>query len=298
MLHCRLLLCCSLTPIANALSGVAHKPSRNASKVVFRRDDSSAQKAVIDAGGHYNHKALSTQLSVVHGSDAWMSRKPKVVLMVMDSERWHPYVNHTLASLKHFGYDFETMSALDGWIKGEAIDHIKNLSDVNFNLDKLSLPQQGCFASHVAAWRQSQHWQRPIISLESDTIAVRAWDVEQSVYAQYDLLLVHTHDKVQQRCNQTGSAYVREGRQYWWGAGAVLFTGRRQPVVEEMLRRRIDKPLDHWMNEMWEGGHLRIGSLCPTFFRQTQDHDSQIPGPKDWLYMEKTGIRSQVREYD
>ena len=86
---------------------------------------------------------------------------------------------------------------------------------------------------------------------------------------------------MQRKCRSSEDNSVREGLPYWYAAGAILYTNNRpekmaQLFKEEFVESLVTQPVDHWLNKVWKGKMWRVGSLCPNFFVQRQDHVSTI----------------------
>jgi hypothetical protein len=111
---------------------------------------------------------------------------------------------------------------------------------------------------------------------------VRHWDVDPALYKDYDILFLHEHpfmrhSDTHHSCEAGMRPVVREGLPYWYATGAMLATGRHQQrFLSSVSNTSIHRPLDHWLNEMWETGALRVGSLCPHHFRQHTEFESTV----------------------
>lgn len=218
---------------------------------------------------------ISEQVNV---SDA-ASSQPVVLLFRMQSEISSFYVSRTVATLQNHRYRFQVIDAFDGKVLGAS--GIQQASGLLFD-SKLTLPQQGIWASHVAAWHQAAVLGSPVISLEADTAALGEWDIDPRVYAEYDILFLHSHNETQKPCEPKMGIHARQGFGYWYATGAMLFTNRRPEEVWQELRYPIDLPIDWWLNKMWSEKRLRIASLCPNKFHQYTDHASTNPATAMW----------------
>jgi GR25 family glycosyltransferase involved in LPS biosynthesis len=185
------------------------------------------------------------------------------------------YLKRTTDSLTKYKMDFKIVDAVDG--KKEGAKRIAELINTTFS-PKLSLSRQGLFASHVLAWLESEKLGRPVVSLESDTEAIREFDVDPKVYEDYDVVYIHDHPRLPSKCQKTNSTsyYVREGLKTWFATGAMLFTGRRHQKLKDALQTQVKVPIDHWLNAMWGSKQLKVGALCPAVFKQNTDHESSI----------------------
>lgn len=251
--------------------GKSGSSERDSELMQGRAEVQSFSPFAIDAHGQIENAEALARMSSMHEV-----KKPKVVLLVLESELKAQYVNRSLASLHKYDYDFELMDAVDGRKLG--VDGIQNLTHLNFH-STLSPAVQGCFASHVMAWRKAQHLGRPVISLESDTHAVSPWIINPSVYDRYDLLVAHNSPLQDSPCDYSKGQHVLPGMSTTYGTGAILFTGRNVPLLEKMLQKQtIHEPIDHWMNHLVSNNALKVGALCPNMFEAAIQHKSTVEG--------------------
>lgn len=179
-------------------------------------------------------------------------------------------------------------SAVDGhqWVK---VKRKKQTEVTKLNIctkcNSVSNGAVGCWLSHLATWRLGIKYNIPIIALESDTSAIANWDISPSVYKDYDILFLHNHQSIQRKCSRTKVNEVREGFPYWYATGAMLYTNNNPSRVkrvweDELINGTASMPIGHWFNRVYQEKKLRVGSLCPNFFYQRQDHVSTISGEK------------------
>mmetsp|Transcript_144896 Transcript_144896/g.255410 ORF Transcript_144896/g.255410 Transcript_144896/m.255410 type:complete len:285 (-) Transcript_144896:62-916(-) len=263
----------SLLVLAYSLTGQGRQGRHGVSRRLSAAGDVRSQVTrrpalAIDARGHAERTGAASRKAPLAES-----RRPKVVLMVLDKEREAGYVNQTLASLEKNSYDFEIMSAIDGPKLG--LNGIKKLTNLRFH-SKLGPEAQGCFASHVMAWRKAQQLRRPVISLESDTAALSPWMINSSVYDHYDMLVAHNSPWQTAPCDLARGQYVEPGTATTYGTGAILFTGRRYELLEELLQKEITVPIDHWINSLVADRLLQVGALCPSMFAAYVMHKSTV----------------------
>ena len=210
--------------------------------------------------------------------------KPLVILFMLPKERNTHYVARTVRSLVRNNYEFVVTDSVDAHALGfERIRSLPWLRGINFDVQGLGNSNRsqhghfGVWASHLAAWDRASGLGRSIISLETDTEAVSEWNTTYNEWVKYDLVFTHDHAHIPQRCDRK-SAPMREGLQYWYACGALLFTGRNggRPVWNALRRTPIRQPLGHWINTMWRTKRLRVGGMCPGKFFQHLDHQSTI----------------------
>jgi len=218
--------------------------------------------------------ALTSALRVQSSSYAGVndSEKPLVVMFRMESEAAEFYVSRTMDSLQKHHYEFKIVNAVDGVRVGKT--GVRDITNVTFK--KLSPQAQGCWASHIMAWKMFETFRRPIVSLEADTTAVQEWAVDPSIFADYDILFLHSHKQQKHACDSRKGTYVTAGLDTWYATGSLLFTGRRPNLVMRELGKKINLPIGHWLNLMSQTKQLNVGALCPAHFHQNEDHKSTI----------------------
>lgn len=119
-----------------------------------------------------------------------------------------------------------------------------------------------------------------MITIQSDTTALRSWNVPRNVYKDYDFVTLHSRRGLPV-CNLSRGLHIvprppnKKANSY--GFNAVLYTARDRG---ERLRRvldgsTVDSPDDFWINRV----NLKVGALCPPLF-DTHDgeHMSSIAG--------------------
>jgi len=200
------------------------------------------------------------------------SEKPLVVMFRLESEAAEFYVSRTMDSLKQHQYEFKIVNAVDGVRLGNT--GVRDMTNTTFK--NLSPQEEGCWASHIMAWKMFETFRRPIVSLEADTTAVQEWTVDPSVFADYDILFLHSHDSQHKSCDSSKGTYVTAGLHTWYATGSLLFTGRRPDLVMRELGKEIDLPIGHWLNLMFRTKRLNVGALCPAHFHQNEDHRSTV----------------------
>ena len=145
----------------------------------------------------------------------------------------------------------------------------------------------GDFLSHISVWRYGLIHRTPVVSLVSDTVALTKWSISHEEFKDYDNLHVHNYKNIPLKCGSAREITIREGMEYWYGAGALLFpVTNKDPsevmrtmskeLVDSSLQEGISMPVDHWINTMWRDKKFRIGSLCPASFEIIQDHVSTV----------------------
>lgn len=208
---------------------------------------------------------------------------PTIISFRLEEEKHAAYYNRTKGSLAKHNYSSAICEVAS--VDGAAWERAGNLSAiVNLNLTYLGpgkIGAQGCFLSHLSAWILGLKHNIPVISLESDTVAIRAWDISPDVYKDYDILFLHDHRSIGRKCTASQMNSVREGLPFWWATGAMMYTNNNPEKFERVLKEElidgtVAKPVDHWMNKLWNEKKLRIGSLCPNFFRQMDGHVSTV----------------------
>ena len=211
---------------------------------------------------------------------------PQVVLISLPREKNATYLNTTRKSLMKNNYsNFCESNAVDGIELSNSSDVLiptmtGGLSFVN----KMKVGKWGpigCFLSHLAVWRLGFEQNIPIIALESDTFPLTAWRFNESTYKDYDILFIHDHSNIAKHCASNSVEHIREGHDFWYATGAMLFTNNNREKVERVWREELSNkvitmPIGHWYNKMWSRKKLKIGSLCPHTFRQDQNHISTM----------------------
>ena len=209
---------------------------------------------------------------------------PQVISFRLDKEKDSFYYNRTKKSLSKYGYPFCETEAVNGKVWNSTVSMIEKrtaITKMHMNLLPREGPGQiGIFYSHMNAWRLGLQHNTPTISLESDTIAIRKWDVDPAIYKDYDILFLHQHPRIKRKCQADEKDTVREGLQFWYAAGAMMYTNNNPEKMERVFKQEFlegsgpELPVDHWFNKVWKDKSLRVGSLCPPHFRQKQDHES------------------------
>jgi hypothetical protein len=220
-------------------------------------------------------------------------RSPLVVTFVMRKERRHPRIsNHTIDKLTSLNWELLVADAVNGPAIGrEGIEQLADLRGVSFDPDITNpnfarrnvsskhsyLAQLGAFASHQQAWALAAKLGRPIVSLEADVVPVLPWPRQAAqLFGDSDFLCLHEHNRQTVHCNPRRPHSIPvEGA--CWAAGAMLVTGRDTDLLSRALRAApLNKPVDHWLAAMSRTGVLRIGTLCPPLFYQSDRHTSML----------------------
>lgn len=205
--------------------------------------------------------------------------QPRIISFRLDREKTSAYYNRTKDSLAKYNYSLVCeVESVDGnaWAKW---GNRSAITKVNMKL--LGAGAEGCFHSHLSAWRLGMKHNMPIVSLESDTVAIKEWSISPDVYKDYDILFLHEHPGTRRKCKTSEINSVREGLEFWFATGAMMYTNNdpekmERVVKEELLDGTVTSPIGHWLNKVWKEKKLRVGSLCPTFFKQIQDHESTV----------------------
>jgi len=228
-----------------------------------------------------------------HQGNANNSTLPRVFLMRLPREMGSSYLNRTRKSLKVHGYKNNCceVDSVDGTelllIEDEQNHNHSELTGINFNRESLTPGAIGVFLSHISVWRHGLIHRTPVVSLESDTVALTNWSISHEEFKDYDILHVMNHENIPRKCGSAREITIREGMEYWYGTGALLFpVTNKDPsevmrtlskeLVDNNLQEGISLPVDHWINTMWRDKKFRIGSLCPASFEVIQDHVSTV----------------------
>jgi len=210
---------------------------------------------------------------------------PQVVLMSLPREKNTTYLNTTRKSLMKNNYSgFCESNAVDGVELSNSSDLLIPTMAGGLSFEnKMKVGKWGpigCFLSHLAIWRLGFEHNIPIIALESDTFSLTAWTFNESTYKDYDILFIHQHYSAATPC-ASNTEHVREGLDFWYATGAMLFTNNNREKVERVWRKELSNtlitmPIGHWYNKMYQSRKLKIGSLCPHPFLQDQSHISSM----------------------
>jgi len=215
----------------------------------------------------------------IFGRNITSLHAPQIVTFRLNKEKDSPHFKRTIDSLALYNYSNVCVAES---VNGFAWEERGDYTDItNVNMTSLSRGAVGCFTSHLSVWRLGLKYNIPIISLESDTSAIAKWNVHPDVYKEYDLLFLHNHKEMQRKCRMLEDNSVREGLPYWYATGAILYTNNRPEKMESLFKEEfvqslVNKPVGHWLNKVWSEKKWRVGSLCPNFFEQRQDHVSTI----------------------
>ena len=195
--------------------------------------------------------------------------------MTLPRERNSSYVNKTVTALDKLGYDWRSYDSIDGRTE-DGLQRVKEIEDL-WNVT-FSLPNSGAvglWANKLDIMTKGLANKEPVVSLEGDTEPIRDWGYGlPKGWSDYDVLFLHHHDLVKKPCLTGG---IVENIDSWYATGTILFTSKHPERWEKALRgKTIKLNDDHWMNFMFKSKNLKIGQVCPYFFRQHTNHQSTV----------------------
>ncbi len=212
-------------------------------------------------------------------------KKPEAYVFALPEEHRFDYVNRTLRALHLMSYPFRVLPG--------ATQETPRPKGMRLSLRPHQL---GAFLVHVGTWsaRKVGHVPGPVMTVESDTFPIRSWDLDPSLWLEYDAVLLHGHPATHHKgCANTQRpkvvpAYGNRTRDsartpYTFATGAVLWTARTKmreaiyadPRCATGPERAIEMPIDTWLSCANRNGLLRVGQACPYYFRQGLRHCSK-----------------------
>ena len=204
--------------------------------------------------------------------------------------------------------------------------------NLTFNKE-ISKSAIGLFLSHYTAWYKvlnlnsvsssiplsttttRRRKYRPIISLESDVYAINEWNINPSVYQDYDIVFLSAvtlsiKECPIPTCKSKNMNHIVTDAKYWYGTGAVLFTAARPQYSLQALSsgefygskklksRVINHPLDWHLRRLFRVGKLKVGQLCPPRYYHPLLHESTIfTDKKNSSNINRTYYSRAQREY-
>lgn len=140
------------------------------------------------------------------------NEQPEVHVISMPSENIsQPFYRKTISKLSQFGYNFHHFDAVNG--KDLKIDGVRDYLKSEFGIKlpndgtkrlkkdegywkEWTLGELAVMASHFKVWKEmglKNNENRRVISLEADTMPLKPWDLDNSIFDDYDLVFLQTN---------------------------------------------------------------------------------------------------------
>lgn len=208
-----------------------------------------------------------------------LAHPPRFLYFATPAERELPFSRGATDALARHGYRYQNRS-------GMTAEEAPSWSPAGLRFSaRAKRSVVGNFLIHASSWARQRPGEGAVVVVEADTYPVRPWTVPPSLFAEWDLLIAHSHDGVRhkgcldaaRRCCRVLPGFGNHS----FASGAVLFTNRRPlPLRALFADERCAKGgelslgIDEWIAcaDRHAVGGLKVGQLCPPPFHQGQSH--------------------------